>query len=344
MTARKVRVAVVGVGNFGRLHALALSELPKVELIGVCDTDPRRREEVGSVLGVRKYDALETLLRETELDAVVLATPESYHVSQTIAALERGVDVLVEKPLALTAKDACLIQRTAEAQGRLVMVGTILRFSIPHRNLRSIVSAGHIGPILHLRSVRYISESWFRGSTVDAIFRACIHDIDQVLWLTSQRVVKVYAAGHVDNEEKFHRSVVGLLILERGTTAVVEAHFALPQTFPATTIPPERPGARRHLLEVIGTSGIAKLDDPAGVEVWSSNSAYRPDLSVVAQDGGRILGALRAELEHFTDCVASRHPSSIAPLADSVHGVAVAEAMARSMHSGKIIQIAEVLE
>jgi hypothetical protein len=157
-------------------------------------------------------------------------------------------------------------------------------------------------------------------------------------------VVKIAAVGHTVDGEDLPRSVVGLLILEGGSSATVQAHFVLPPTFPTSTVPPERQGARFHVMEVIGTFGIARLEDPAGVEVWGPTSAQRPDLSVVVGSDGEIVGALREELAHFVTCVALRQPSPVAPLADSVHGTAVAEAMVRAMQIGRIVDIAEVVE
>lgn len=335
-----VRIGVVGVGNFGRLHAEVLAALPGARLAAVCDSDTQQMRQVSRALGgVAAFDSFEACLRGADLDAVVLATPEDQHARQAVAAMERGWDVLVEKPLALSVGEARAVQDAARRTGRVAMVGTILRFSLPHRQLAEAVLAGHLGRVLHVRSVRYVSHDWFARIGVHTAFRATIHDVDLVLWLTRQRVTRVAAAGHVLPGEERPRALSGLLWLEDGATAVVESHFILPPLYPGNTLPPERPGVRVGTLELVAEAGIARLDDSVGLSLWSHQGAYAPDLYVVPRVGGHVAGALRAELEHFVACVASRTPSAMAPLADGVHGVDVAAAIVHAIESGTITSL-----
>ncbi|MDR7522805.1 MAG: Gfo/Idh/MocA family oxidoreductase [Armatimonadota bacterium] len=340
-----VRVGVVGVGNFGHLHAEVLAALPGVRLDAVCDVDPQRvRQVAGALGGVAAFDSFDACLREADLDAVVLATPEDQHARQAVAAMERGWDVLVEKPVALNIAEALAVQEAARRTGQVAMVGTILRFSLPHRRLAEAVQAGGLGRVLHVRSARYISGDWFGRIGVHPALRATIHDVDLVLWLTGQRVTRVAAAGHVLPGEESPRILCGLLWLANGATAVVESHFILPASYPANTLPPERPGTRVGAVEVVGEAGIARLDDGGGLSIWSREGPYAPDLFVVPRVGGHAAGALRAELEHFVGCVASRTPSALAPLADSVHAVGVAAAMVRAMESGAITGVEDRID
>lgn len=358
MVRASVRVGLVGAGNFGRLHAAVLADSPGVALVAVCDPDPAARRQaleavaaaraaaagrpgtaVGPDAAPREFDSFEALLAQAELDAVVLATPEALHGAQAVAAVERGWDVLVEKPLALTADDARMVAAAAARTGRLVMVGTVLRFSLPHRQLAEAVHAGAVGRVRHVRSARYVSASWFARTPVHPALRAAIHDIDLVLWLTARRVRAVAAAGHAHPGESRPRSVAALLWVDGGASAGVEAHFLLPASYPATTLPPERAGARCGLVEVVGEAGLARLDDSAGLQVWSDAGGQAPDLHVVPRVAGRLAGALRAEVEHFVACVATRAPSTAAPLDDAVHAVAVAEAVARAAETGEIVPV-----
>jgi predicted dehydrogenase len=351
-----VRIALVGAGNFGRLHAAVLADTPGATLVAVCDPDPAARSlaraaaaaaapaagtarraaaatpaptdtvAAGGGPGPQEFDSFDAVLARADVDAVVLATPEDVHAAQAIAAMERGWDVLVEKPLALT---------TADAHA----VAAALRFSVPHRQLAEAVHAGAVGRVRHVRSARYVSASWFARTAVHPALRAAIHDIDLVLWLTGRRVRAVAAAGHTLSGEARPRAVVALLWLDDGTSAVVEAHFLLPPSYPATTLPPERAGVRTGLVEVVGEAGLARLDDSAGLQLWGAGGAHAPDLHVVPQVAGRPVGALRAEVEHFVACVAARASATAVPLDDAVHAVAVAEAIARAADSGEIVPV-----
>jgi predicted dehydrogenase len=330
-----VRVGVVGLGNWGRLHAQVLAALPGARLAAVCDLDPDRRAAVRGE-GLREFDSFEACVRDADLDALVIATRDEQHAHHAVAALQRGWHVLVEKPLALHLGDAHRVASVAARAGRLVMVGTILRFSLPHRQLAEAVRAGRVGRVLHVRSVRYVSAGWLARTPVHTALRLSVHDIDLALWMTGQRVFRVAAAGHTLEGEGRPRSLVLLLWMAGGASATVETHYVLPSSFPSNTAPPEAPGTRVGVVEVFGEAGLARLDDSAGLWLWSAEGAFSPDLFVAPQMDGRIAGALRAELEHFVACVAGAAPSPIAPLADSVHGVAVAEAAIRAERRGSI--------
>ncbi|MDR7531717.1 MAG: Gfo/Idh/MocA family oxidoreductase [Armatimonadota bacterium] len=166
-----------------------------------------------------------------------------------------------------------------------------------------------------------------------------MHDIDLVLWLTARRVRAAAAVSHALPGERRPRSVAALLWMDGGASAGVEAHFLLPASYPVTTLPPERAGARSGLVEVVGDAGLARLDDSAEVQLWSEAGAHAPDLHLAPRVAGRLAGALRAEVEHFAACVATRAPSRAAPLDDAVHAVAVAEAVARAAESGEIVPV-----
>jgi predicted dehydrogenase len=361
--ADSVRIGIAGIGNWGRLHAETLAALPGVRLAAICDPDAVRRAEVlesvrrtgegrpaaaastqvpaASAPEPRAYDSFEACVRDADLDAVLVATKDEQHTAHAVAALERGWHVFVEKPLALSLQDARAVHQAAARARKVAMVGTILRFSVPHRQLADAVHLGRIGRLLHLRSVRYVTTGWLARTPVHTALRLSIHDIDLVLWLAGRRVVRAAAAGHTLPGEDRPRSLVGLLWMDGGASAVVETHYVLPSPFPSNTLPPEAPGTRVGMVEVFGTEGIARLDDSGGLSVWNRDGGYSPDLFMTSQIGGRIVGAMRAELEHFVSCVAAGRPSEVAPLADSVHATAVAEAIIRAERSATIEPVEE---
>ncbi|MDR7419367.1 MAG: Gfo/Idh/MocA family oxidoreductase [Armatimonadota bacterium] len=343
--ADPVRVGVVGLGNWGRLHAETVAAIPGARLAAVCDLDPARR--AATLDAVRAMDAtargappaaeyasFDACLRGAELDAVIVATRDEQHVEHAVAALERGWHVLVEKPLALDLAGARAVEAAARRARHVAMVGTILRFSVPHRQLADAVHAGRLGRVLHVRSVRYVTAEWIARTPVHTAIRLSVHDIDLALWLAGGRATRVAAVGHTLSGEGRPRSLIMLLWLDGGASAVVETHYLLPRSFPSNTLPPEPPGTRVGTLEVFGDAGVARLDDSSGLWLWNRDGAYSPDLFVTPRAGGRIVGALRAELEHFVACAASGEASMVAPLADSVHGIAVATAAMRAERHG----------
>jgi predicted dehydrogenase len=176
---------------------------------------------------------------------------------------------------------------------------------------------------------------------VHTALRLSVHDIDLVIWLSRARVTRVAAAGHTLPGEGRPRSLVALLRMNSGASAVVETHYVLPPAFPSNTLPPEAPGSRVGVIEAFGTEGMGRLDDLGGPSLWNRDGVYSPDVFVTPRTGERIGGAMRAELEHFVSCAATGTPSDLAPLGDSVHATAVAEAIIRAEQSGAVEQVEE---
>ena len=136
--AEPVRIGIVGLGNWGRLHAETLATLPGAQLAAVCDLDPARRSAVLEAIRAKAgagmsgapampvaFESFDACLRDADLDALVIATKDEQHAGHAVAALDRGWYVFVEKPLALTLTDARAVLTAAGRTGRAAVVGTI---------------------------------------------------------------------------------------------------------------------------------------------------------------------------------------------------------------------------
>ncbi|RPJ00143.1 MAG: gfo/Idh/MocA family oxidoreductase, partial [Chloroflexi bacterium] len=103
---RTIRLAVIGIGNIGQAHVAHINALPDMELVAVCDIDHARADSAAQQYGADAYYNYQDLLNSAAPDGIVVATPHYEHVQMTIDALTRGVHVLVEKPIAVHAKEA----------------------------------------------------------------------------------------------------------------------------------------------------------------------------------------------------------------------------------------------
>ena len=184
------RVAVIGVGHMGRLHAEKLAQLAAegvLSLAGVCDTDPRRAEEVARKLGTRVIARLDEVAALA--DAAIVAVPTSDHALTAEILLDAGVDCLVEKPIATTREDARRLVAKARARGRVLQVGHIERFSRAFRAIRPalrkprFIEAHRIGP--------YPA----RATDVSVVLDLMIHDLDIVAELAGADAERVEAVG-----------------------------------------------------------------------------------------------------------------------------------------------------
>jgi len=183
----RLRVGVVGVGHLGSHHARAWSRIEGAVLVGAYDPDPGARQRASGELGLALFDTLEALA--DGVDLVSIAAPTPLHSELTHTCLERGIHVLVEKPMAGTSEEGESMLAAARAAKRALFVGQVERFNpavqAARPNLKSprFIEAHRLAPIVP------------RGIDVDVILDLMIHDLDLALWLTRSRVTQVLAVG-----------------------------------------------------------------------------------------------------------------------------------------------------
>jgi len=182
-----VRVAVVGVGHLGSRHARIYSELDRVDLVGVVDTDTSRAEEIARQYGCRRFAGIEDLPPEVEAVSVVVPTDRHYEAAS--ALMERGCHLLVEKPITDSIATARELLRQAEKNNLLLQVGHVERFNPGILSLEKII-----------REPRFIEchrNAPFqpRGTEVGVVLDLMIHDLDIILHLVASPVESLEAVG-----------------------------------------------------------------------------------------------------------------------------------------------------
>lgn len=338
---KPIRVGVVGLGRFGRLHADILADLPGVELAALCDS----RQETLAELPEAWQEALITTdyahcLDDARLDAIHIVTPDDLHVEMIRQALARGLAVFVEKPLATTYADAQAVVEEARAAGVLLQVGFVLRYEPRHAYLKEQIEAGVLGRLASLRLKRHAPQSWFHtyGHTIHPMLESTIHDIDLCVWYVDQPCRQVYAVDRSFLGADGPDTSIALLEFAEGTVAMVDASWLVPAGAPWSTV--ELGGTIDADLEIMGTRGTARLDFlEAGFSVWTEEGAAYPEVSAWPRIMGVTQGALRAELADFVASVRTGQPSSIASVEDAVAGLAIVEAIQRSVQEGRPVTV-----
>jgi predicted dehydrogenase len=185
--APPVRLAVVGVGHLGKKHARIAAQTPGLALIGVHDRHPGRAEEVAREAGLEVLGSPEEVAARAE--AVVLATPTETHAALAGYFLDRGIDVLVEKPIASSLADAEALVALARRQGRVLEVGHVERYN-------PAVSAvlGRVGEPLFIEGHR-LGAPTARSLDIDVVLDLMIHDLQIVSELVRRPAREVRAAG-----------------------------------------------------------------------------------------------------------------------------------------------------
>jgi predicted dehydrogenase len=184
---RRVRVAVVGTGEFGRNHARVYRELENVEFAGIFDQDPARAGEIAKEFQTRAFQEIEEL--RGAVDAASVAVPTVAHKEVGCRLLEMGIDVLVEKPMARTLQEADELIAASKRNGRILQVGHVERFNPAVLAVEPVVNR----PLFF--EVHRLGVFTPRSLDVDVIYDLMIHDLDILLALVREPVMEVKAVG-----------------------------------------------------------------------------------------------------------------------------------------------------
>ncbi|MDG6220015.1 MAG: Gfo/Idh/MocA family oxidoreductase [Candidatus Thermoplasmatota archaeon] len=219
-----MRVGVIGTGSMGRNHVRVLSEI--AELVGIADPDREARENLANKYGIQSYGATEELLAQKP-EAVVVATPTEHHYSIAKTCMEKGVHVLLEKPMCKTPEEGEELVKLAEQNGLTFAIGQIERHNPVVGAAKDHLSKGTFGELFTMSSKR-VSSFPARIRDVGVIMDLGIHDIDAMRHLAGSEVASVYAtAGMVAGSDKEKYGNI-LLQFENGVSGFVEVNWVTP--------------------------------------------------------------------------------------------------------------------
>jgi len=331
---QKVKYGVIGLGWFGEKHCEALADLPQVELYALCTRTESRLAELAARFGVaRTFTDYQEMLADPELEAVSVVTMWDQHTAPTLAALQAGKHVFLEKPMASTVADCEAIVQAANAADSFFMVGHICRFNPRYAAARQEIAAGKIGDVVSLYARRNIPA--FVGEQVlpkiGPIIGDGVHDTDLMLWYTGAKIVSAYAQtvdvrglGNPDLGWTMYR-------FDTGAVGVLEDVWFLPNTT-AFQID-ER-------MEIIGTKGSIHIQEVApSLSVCDETGWHHPDTTYWPELHGVRAGALREELSYFANCVLTDRPPTIITPEESLAAVRACLAAEESAAKGEIVKL-----
>ena len=172
-------VAVVGTGYWGRNHVrtwVSLKQEKVIDRLIVCDVDENRARELAEEFDCEWHTDALTLRENYNIDAATIATPTPMHAPLAIALMQQGVDVLVEKPLAMDEVEAQSIVTCAQETGRMLCVGHLFRYHVAIRKAADMIASGELGPVLHIESERLSVRE--PRPDIGVIAALAIHDMD----------------------------------------------------------------------------------------------------------------------------------------------------------------------
>ena len=331
---KKIKYGVIGLGWFGEKHLEALSGLPNVELYSLCTRNPARLAEVGKTFNVSQlHTDYHRMLADPNLDAVSVVTMWDQHAAPTLAALQAGKHVFLEKPMASTVADCDAIVDAAKKASGSFMVGHICRFNPRYAAAKAEIAAGKIGKIVSIYARRNLPA--FVGAQVlgkiGPIIGDGVHDTDLMLWYTGAKVVTAYAQTHSIRGLKNPDLGWTMYRFDSGAIGVLEDNWCLPDTTPFQI--DER-------MEINGTEGSIHIHDThPNFSICDKTGWHSPDTTYWPSIHGVRAGALREELSYFVTCVSQgRKPTVITP-EESREAVRACLAAEESAATGRVVTL-----
>ncbi|HEX7376471.1 MAG TPA: Gfo/Idh/MocA family oxidoreductase [Pirellulales bacterium] len=331
---RTIGYGIIGLGFFGEKHAEVAASLPNVHLHALCTRNDQRRRQIKRRLKVpRDYRDYHELLADPEIEAVSVVTHVNDHLEPTLAALEAGKHVLLEKPMAARTADCDRMIAAATRADRILMVGHICRFNPRYAVVRERIAAGEIGRIVSMYARRNIPAAVSQTvlEKVGPLLGDGVHDTDLMLWMSGAQVETAYALTksvrglpHPDIGWAMYR-------FDTGAIGVIENVWFLP---------PGTPFRIHEQLEIIGTEGSVYVHGgDTNVVVQGRGGTDAPDTHYWAQIHGEPVGALRNEMAYFAGCVARGEQPVVVTPAEARQAVAAVTAAERSAATGKVVRL-----
>lgn len=338
---KRLKIGVIGWGWFGRIHGQAWSEVPGADVVAICDPalagpasasdqQDEFHRDVATLPGfqpgpqVHRYECVEAMLAQEEIDVLDVVSPEAMHAEHVIAGLEAGLPVIVEKPLTTSRHDAERIAAAAERHGLPVYVGHVLRFDRRYVAMKELIDAGS-GDFRHLSFQRHFQRSAHRVyGRSHPYFSALVHDIDLALWLVPRPIRRVLGSTASFLRASTPDIAVGVLEWDDGLLAVLQNSWHLGAACPY---------GFEFETKVFTASETFCIRNQPDLSVWGEREVTAPELNFWPLLTGRRGGALVDELTHFSECARECAPSRTMPLKDALRSIEVAEALIRSAQS-----------
>jgi predicted dehydrogenase len=326
----RLKVGVIGAGSWGKNHVRSVAGLANAELAAVCDTDPRTRERIA-----RQYSSAHVCSDLADflprVEAVIVASPAATHAKIALQCLDAGKPCLVEKPFALSVRDAEAVAGRATALGVPVLAGHLLVFHPAVERLRALVQAGDLGKVYYLYGLR-VNLGQVRADE-NALWSFGPHDVSVALYLLGEGPTRVAAQGR----SYLQPNVEDVVFLTMEFASGVLAHVQLSWLDPH----------KERKLTVVGAKQMVVFDDmepreklriyDKGVDRPPEYGSYGESLAVREGDIfiPRIpnVEPLAAELQHFVR-VARGEEAPRSTAADGVRVVGVLDAASRSLAAG----------
>ena len=313
---RKLGVAVIGTGFWGKNHARVYTELAETDLIAICDIDAERARSVAKQFGVKSYVNTGSMLKNKDIEAVSICSWSTSLAKEALKALKAGKHALVEKPMAANSKQAQKLLQTAEKEALQLTVGFLMRFIPGLQHIERAVKDRTIGELVCATSKR-VSQWPERIGDVGVVKDTAIHDIDVMRYIFNEDPIAVYGKTGNMAHAKFEDYAQLMLTFEGGKTAFIESNWLTPY--------------KTRTLVATGSKAIMKLD-------YITQELTIENEKETLQPRYPVKEPLKLELQNFAKSILENE-KPLATGEDGLKALRIAEAALKSSATGRVVKL-----
>ena len=345
----KVKIAMIGAGNIASTHLVSYQKVANAEIYAICDINEQRLNETADTYGIsRRYTDLDTMLAELpELDAADVCVWNNAHASCSIKALNAGLHVLCEKPMAFNAQQAEQMREAALKNNKLLMIGFVLRFSDEAKIAMDFIQKDYLGDIYYAKA-QYVRRhgnpgGWFANKELSGggpVIDLGVHVIDLTRYLMGgPKPVSVFAAtsNRMGNRADLRNDVgwrpkdasaedpctvedfgTALIRYDNGAVTLLETSYDIN-------------GQDISCKQLFGTKG--GMDLSKGVKIYGTYNNYIADIDVNTNNLADSKDMFVEEMSHFVDCIQNGTPCR-ATADDGITVMKILDAIYESARTG----------
>ena len=294
-----LNVAVIGVGSMGKNHARIYNDLSNINLVAVADNDEKNLQQISKKYGCKAYIDYRKMLDSEELDIVSVVVPTKLHKQVAFDVIEKGVNILLEKPIAFTVEEGKKIIDLAKEKKVKLMIGHIERFNPAIIELKKRIDAGELGKIFKI-DVNRVGPFPARIRDVGVVIDLAVHDLDIIRYLTNSEVTRLYAEIKRQIHTEHEDLLSALLKFKNGVICNLNINWLTP--------------TKIRKLYITGEKGMFVANYLTQDLYFYENAEVKNNVNyadiMMGVSEGRMIKfnvkkkePLRAEIEHFVDCV-----------------------------------------
>lgn len=332
----KIKVALVGAGYIANYHARGLQSIPGVEIAAVVAGSLQAAQDFATKYNIDgAFDSIDPVVKRTDITAVVIATPNKFHAPYAIEFLKNGKDVFMEKPMAMSYEEGLTVKETAEANGRVVMVGHMWRFDTDVNYIKGIVDAGQLGRIVKTKGYgiheNWGPAGWFSNKELaggGALADMGVHAIDTARYvLGDPKPIKVYAKigtyyGNYDVDD----SGIVMISWDNGAESIVESGWWQPHM--------DGPEAGTGFY---GTQGYGSVF-PTFLKVKVGDAPGRFDAKLPVRTEHCEQGMYSRQMEHYIHSVKTRQ-EPVPGMTEGLIILRIVDAAYKSSETGEVVNL-----